>query len=437
MPNRANTSDDPLIRAAAGDLSCPWAPVSWPAGPETLLWPDPGNPRAALYMFYQVGSADEPAAPTGLAHFLEHMMFNGSARFPDGDFDRVLEAAGGSNNAYTTEEMTVYHEHFPATATATAFALEMDRMRTLLIDAERVDRERGVILSEREASVENDPVACFLEEVQAVACAGTAYAHPVIGWAEDIARIDESSLSRFYNRHYRYARPTIVGVGGIEPEHWNRLCVDQGLDQAPDRVAGASEPVPVGPHSAGERRIERSAAVQSSYLALSFPTPAVTAPSALAHELLWTVLVEGVASRLHALLVERKAEAIALEAYRIGHRVPGCRILLVALAPGRRPQTVERTIRQALAQLADAGPTDEERIRAINQRLASYYHQLESVTGRAELLGRAWTLHRDLSRIQTYPGRLEAVGADEIRDAARDAFGQGGWTVGCLHPDGT
>ncbi len=436
MPIRANPSLDPLVGTDPGGYSCPLVPVSWPAGPETLLWPDPGNPRAALYLFYPVGSADEPPAPTGLAHFLEHMMFNGSARFPDGDFDRVLEAAGGSNNAYTTEEMTVYHEQFPATAVDTAFALEMDRMRALIIDAERVDRERGVILSEREASVENDPVACFLEEVQAVACAGTAYGHPVIGWAEDIARIDEVSLSRFYDRHYRYARPTIVGVGGIDPKQWNRLCVDHGLDQNPDGVMWSGEPLPVGPHPAGERRIESSAAVQSSYLALSFPAPPVTAPSALAEELLWTILVGGVASRLHSLLVERKAEAIALEAYRIGHRVPGQRILLVALAPNRRPKMVEHTIRQALLQLADVGPTEEERTRAVNQRLASYYHQLEPVTGRAELLGRTWILHRDPSRIGTYPGRLEAVSADEIRDAARDAFGQGGWTVGYLHPDG-
>ncbi len=437
MPNRVNTSDDRLIPAAAGSGSCPLEPVSWPAGPETLLWPDPGNPRAALYVFYPVGSADEPPAPTGLAHFLEHMMFNGSARFPDGDFDRVLEAAGGNNNAYTTEELTVYHEQFPTSAIATAFALERDRMCALLIDAERVDRERGVILSEREASVENDPVARFLEEMQAVACAGTAYAHPVIGWAEDIARIGEASLSRFYDRHYRYARPTIIGVGGIDPEQWNRLCVEQGLEQTPDSVPGSSEPVPVAPRQVGERRIESSAAVQSSYLALSFPAPAVTAPSALADELLWTVLVGGVASRLQSLLVERKAEAIALEAYRIGHRVPGRRILLVMLAPGRRTQTIERTIREALVQLADAGPTEEERVRAVNQRLVSYYHQLESVTGRAELLGRAWIQHRDLSRIQTYPRRLEAVRAEEIRDAAREAFGQGGWTVGCLHPDGS
>jgi zinc protease len=365
------------------------------------------------------------------------MMFNGSARFPDGDFDRILEAAGGSNNAYTTEEFTVYHEQFPAAAIATAFELEIDRMRALLIDAGRVDRERGVILSEREAGVDNDPVAQFLEEIQAVACAGTSYAHPVIGWSEDIERIDPELLGRFYDRHYRCSRPTVIGVGGIDPGHWNRLCVDMGLDQpAPGCPPLPSMPGSAGQHPAGERRIESAAAVGSPYLALVFPVPAATAASALADELLWTILVGGVASRLQSLLVERRAAAIALETYRIGRLVPGRQVLLVTLAPNKRPQTVERLLRETLEQLTEAGPTEAERIRAVNQRLATYYRHLESVSGRAELLGRAWTLHRDLSRIGTYPGLLEAVSSTEIRDAARAAFGHGGWTVGTLYPEG-
>ncbi|EQD77195.1 zinc protease [mine drainage metagenome] len=418
---RSRNGASPLIRTVSS------------GGLETVLWPEPGNPRAALYVVYPVGSRLELPEPTGLAHFLEHMMFNGSTHFPDGAFDRILEDLGGSNNAYTTEEITVYQDLVPAGAIGRVLELEADRRRNLLIDPERVDRERGVILSERQASVDNDPVARFLEEVQAVAFAGTSYATPVIGWRDDIERIDSARLQKFYTRHYQTGTPVIVGVGGIDPDDWHRM-IDAYW--SPDSTPPPSQPSECrGPGAPfGERRIEVEGPLTAPYLVMGFPAPEASAPSAPAHEILWTLLVGGVASRLYAMLVEGKSLALDLETFRVGTRVPGRQFLGVTVSPRRRIGRVEQAIREELARIVEQGPTAAERERALNQRLASHAHHLESVAGRAELLARALVIQRDPDALAAYPTRLGNVSLEDIRHAAETAFGAGGWTVGALNP---
>lgn len=405
-------------------------------GSEAVLWPDPGNPRAAVYVIYPVGSRLELPEPTGLAHFLEHMMFNGTTRFPDDAFDRILEDLGGSNNAYTSEEITVYQNLVPADAVGRVLELEADRREHLVIEPARVDRERGVILSEREASIDNDPVARFLEEVQAVACAGSSYASPVIGWRDDIARIDAGWLGRFYQRHYEMGTPSIVGVGGIDPDDWAHL-----LETYWQRPTGVNRPPPVVPRGPGqplgERRIEAQGPVSAPYLVLGFPAPAGADPAAWAHELLWTLLVGGVASRLHARLVEDRNLALDLDLFRVGATVPGCQFLGITVSPRRRTRTVEALVREELDRLVGEGPSEAERERALNQRLAAHERHLESVAGRAELVGRSLFIHRDPGALAEYPARLHAVSCEEIRRAAEAAFAGGGWTVGTLHPDAT
>ena len=421
-PQRARAGASPIIRR---ELK---------GGLVTVLWPDPGNPRAALYVVYPVGSRLELPGPTGLAHFLEHMMFNGSVRFPDDAFDRILEDLGGSNNAYTTEEITVYQDLVPASAVGRVLELEADRRQDLLIDEVRVERERGVILSERHASVDNDPIARFLEVVQSVAFAGTSYASPVIGWHDDIERINANGLRGFYNRHYATGPVVIIGVGGIDPDAWERM-IEAGW--CPGPAPESPEPVECrGPGaSPEERRVEAKGPLSAPFLVMGFPAPGESGHEAGAHELLWTILAGGLSSRLYATLVESRSLALDLETFRVGHRVPGRQFLGVTVSPRRRIGAVERVIREALLEIALHGPTEPERERAINQRLARYAHRLESVSGRAGLLVHAEVIQRDPDALEAYPEKLSQVSLEDIRQVAEQSFGTGGWTVGVLTPE--
>ncbi len=425
----------PGLEPAPGTVPSPLIYRRFDDGLETILWPDRGNPRAALYVVYTVGSRLELPRPTGLAHFLEHMMFNGSTGFPDDAFDRILEDLGGSNNAYTSEEVTVYQDLVPAGAIGRVLELEADRRQNLLIDPMRVERERGVILSERHASIDNDPVARFLEDVQSVACAGTSYASPVIGWRDDILRIDARLLREFYAEHYQSGRVALVGVGGIDPDDWHRL-IEAHWRPAPGRVAPEALACR-GPHASfGERRIAGRGELVAPYLVMGFPAPQASDPGALPHELLWTLLVGGVASRLYATLIEGKSLALDLGTFRVGRIVPGRMFLGVTVSPRRRVATVEHVIRVELERIAEEGPTEAERGRVQNQCLAAHAYRLESVAHRAELLGRALVIQRDPGALAEYPLRLGAVTCEDIRMAARAAFGSGSWTVGTLHPEG-
>ena len=147
-----------------------------------IVWPDHDIPNVALYNFVRAGSRNEVPGITGLAHFFEHMMFNGTSRRAPGEFDRVMEAEGGSNNAFTSEDVTVYQDWFPKTALTTIFELEAYRLTNLGFVPEFVESERGVVYSERRLRVEDDTQGRLMEQVQASAFLAHPYGNPTIGW---------------------------------------------------------------------------------------------------------------------------------------------------------------------------------------------------------------------------------------------------------------
>ena len=155
-------------------------------GLKIIVWPDHDIPNANFYTFYKVGSRNEYPGITGLAHYFEHMMFNGTTRRAPGAFDREMEAAGGSNNASTSNDLTIYTDWFPSSALETIFDLEGDRMANLAFDPKVVESERGVVYSERRSSVDNDNFGTLLEQMQATAFTAHPYQFPTIGWPSDI-----------------------------------------------------------------------------------------------------------------------------------------------------------------------------------------------------------------------------------------------------------
>ncbi len=167
-------------------------------GLKIIVWPDHDIPNANYYTFYKVGSRNEYPGITGLAHYFEHMMFNGTSKRAPGAFDREMEAAGGSNNASTSNDLTIYTDWFPSSALEAIFDLEGDRMANLAFDPKVIESERGVVYSERRSSVDNDNFGTLMEQMQATAWTAHPYQFPTIGWPSDIENWKVDDLKQFF-----------------------------------------------------------------------------------------------------------------------------------------------------------------------------------------------------------------------------------------------
>jgi zinc protease len=168
-------------------------------GMQIIIWPDRDIPNVALYNWVRVGSRNEMPGITGLAHFFEHMMFNGTSTRAQGEFDRTLEANGARNNAFTSSDVTVYQDWFPRAALETVFDLEADRLRNLAFEPKVIESERGVVYSERRLRVDDSHFGRLQEQVQATAFLAHPYGIPTIGWPSDIEAWRIEDLKTFFS----------------------------------------------------------------------------------------------------------------------------------------------------------------------------------------------------------------------------------------------
>jgi len=170
-------------------------------GLRIIVWPDHDIPNVVMYNFVRAGGRNEYPGITGLSHFFEHMMFNGTDRRAQGEFDETMEAAGGANNAYTSKDLTVYQDWFPRSALETIFDLEGDRLENLAIDPDVVESERGVVYSERRLRYDNDNFGRLYLEMNATAFSAHPYQFPVIGWASDVENWTQQDLGDYFRTY--------------------------------------------------------------------------------------------------------------------------------------------------------------------------------------------------------------------------------------------
>src|SRR6202790_5051979 len=281
-----------------------------PNGLQIIVWPDHNIPNVALYHWVHVGSRNEGSGTTGLAHFFEHMMFNGTSKHPQGDFDRLMEAQGGSNNAYTSQDVTVYQDWFPRSALELVFELESDRIANLAFDPEVVENERKVVYSERRLRIEDSNAALLEEQVQATAFLAHPYRIPTIGWPSDIQSWTMADLQNFFRRYYAPNNCTLILVGAVDPAQVFALAEKYF---AP--IAQRDPPPPVRtrePEQLGERRLVLERPGQNPLLHYAYHAIPAADPLEPALNILQTILVGGHASRLNRALVEEKKLAVAI-----------------------------------------------------------------------------------------------------------------------------
>ena len=403
-------------------------------GLKIVVWPDHDIPNATYYTFYKVGSRNEYPGITGLAHYFEHMMFNGTSRRAPGEFDRIMEAAGGSNNASTSNDLTVYTDWFPTSALETIFDLEGDRMANLAFDPKVVESERGVVYSERRSSVDNDNFGTLMEQMQATAFTAHPYQFPTIGWPSDIEGWKIDDLKTFFKTYYAPNNAVLVITGDVEPAQVFALA-DKYL--APLRQQPAPKPVTtVEPEQQGERRIvvERADA-QSPIVAYAFHTGiGAGGKDHPTLEMLATILSQGQSSRLTQRLVEREQAAVQAGAFAEAGFDPGLLWIYAMLPPGGDMAKAETLLDDELAKIARDGVTAAELDKARNLKLSAFWRGMATINGKARALGTAEVFEGDYRKAFDEPTAFEAVTAADVQGLARKILRVQNRTTGLLKP---
>ena len=402
-------------------------------GLKLIVWSDHSIPSVALHNWVRVGSRNEQPGLTGLAHFFEHMMFNGTRRHGAGEFDRLMEAQGGSNNAFTCDDVTVYQDWFPRGALELVFELEADRIHGLSLDPAMIESERGVVYSERLLRVDDNNQGYLSERVQAQAFSAHPYRFPTIGLPDDIRGWKAQDLRQFYRTYYAPNNQTMVLVGDVKHEEAFALARRYlaGLARQPDPPAVVVRE----PEQLGERRVMVRRPAQMALLQYAYKAPTASDALGPALNLLLTALVDGNASRLHRVLVEQRGVAQDVGADWHQGFDPSLCWFWFTLAEGVDPHAARDIIDAELSGIATAGLSDADLERARNLNAAGFWKQLSTIDGKAHLLGEYEALRGGWHNLFQAPERHAAVTRQEICTAARLLLNPGRRTVGMLLPE--
>jgi zinc protease len=343
-----------------------------------------------------------------------------------------MEAQGGANNAFTSDDVTVYQDWFPASALELVLDLESDRVAHLAFTPGVIESERGVVASERRLRVEDNSHGLLAEQVQATAFVSHPYRFPTIGWPADIQSWRLEDLQAFYRTYYAPNNLTLALAGDVD------------VDRAIALVRRFFEPIPaqapappvraVEPEQLCERRVLIRRQAQTPVLQCAYKAPRAADPRAPAVNLLLSALVEGDASRLHRALVEDRQLAIEVSGHWQEGFDPGLLWLSLMLPEGADPEEARQALDAELAAVAADGVTEAELERARNLATVGLWKKLAAIDGKAQLLGEYEVFHGDWSLLFDAPVRIAAVSVEELRAVAGEILDKRRRTLGVLVP---
>jgi len=399
-------------------------------GMKILVLEDNSIPNANMYLFYKVGSRNEHPGITGLSHFFEHMMFNGAKKFGPKMFDRTMEFNGGSNNAYTTNDVTVYTNWFPASGTEVIFDLEADRIASLSIDPAMVASERGVVLSERSTGLENSPWRLLIQSMEATAFQEGPYHWPVIGYEEDIKNWTKEDLELYFKTYYAPNNCVVVISGNVKTANIKKLA-EQYFAPIPAQPAAKAVHLVEAPQT-GERRITVQKVVANPYLSIGYHVPAARDSDFYALDILSAVLTSGQSSRLYASLVDEQQLATQVFA-SFGPSFNDGLFSINAIAnKGIKAEALEQAIYQQLDSIKINGITDRELQKIKNQKLVQFYQQVETINGKSNNIGTYEVYFGDYKKMFDAPSLYNHVTATDVQRVAKKYFSKSNRTVGIL-----
>ena len=402
-------------------------------GMKVLVQSDHSIPHVALYIFYRIGSRNEHPGTTGLSHFFEHMMFNGAKKYGPGELDKVMEANGGSNNAYTSQNVTVYQDWFPRSALPKIFDMEADRIQNLSFDPQKIESERGVVASERRLSVDNENGGILDEQLWATAFIAHPYQWPVIGWMSDIEHWTIDDLKHHFEMGYSPSNATMVVVGDVTSEEIFQLC-----EKTIEPIPSHSPPPPVTtvePPQLGERRLVVHKHAELPLLMIGYHVPQTNHADFYANNILRTILFQGESSRMYQRLVDKDQIALDVSSAVQPAFDPTLAIVVAQPKLGVDPEKCEKAIYEELERVKAVPITDQELEKAKNIRLMEFYHQMRTINGRANTIGTYEVFSGGYQKLYDAAKNYAAVSREDVQRVAKAYFGANNRTIATLLPD--
>lgn len=390
-------------------------------------------PNANMYLFWKVGSRNEYPGITGISHFFEHMMFNGAKKYGPKEFDRVMEANGGANNAYTSQNITAYTNWFPKNSMEVMFDLEADRIANLNFDPKMIESERGVILSERSTGLENSPFRELSEQVQGTAFFAHPYKWPIIGYESDIKNWTKEDLENYFRTYYAPNNGVVVISGDVKYEEVKLLA-----EKYFEPIKPGPEPRKihtVEPPQKGEKRVFVKREVPTPYIMISYHVPESKHEDYYALDLLSSILSEGRSSRLYNSIVEEKQLALQVGSYFYEAFNPTLFNFYGVGNINVKPSVLEKAILDEIDKIINEGITENELQKVKNIKLMEFYKTLETINGLSNTIGTYELFFDDYKKMFNAPDDYKRVTAEDIRIVAGKYFTKQNRTVGVLNTE--
>jgi predicted Zn-dependent peptidase len=399
-------------------------------GMKIMVLEDHSIPNANMYLFWKVGSRNEYPGITGLSHFFEHMMFNGSKKYGPKMFDRTMEAAGGSNNAYTTENITVYTDWFPSEAMEVIFDLESDRIENLVLDPKMVESERGVVLSERSTGLENSNFRNISDAVKGSAFMAHPYRWSVIGYESDIKNWTIDDLQTYFDTYYAPNNAVVVISGDVSLEKVKKMA-----KQYLEPIKAQPEPRKVHtvePEQRGEKRVMVHKNVSTPNVLIAYHVPETKHEDYYALDLLSAVLSSGKSSKLYSKLVNGSQLATNIFTYMPESFDPNLFYVFGIANQEVSADSLEKGIFEVLDDVIVNGVTEEELQKVKNQKLIKFYKTLETINGKSNTIGTYELYFGDYKKMYAAPSFYEKVSVADLQRVAKKYLIKRNRTVGVL-----
>jgi zinc protease len=412
----------PFFAAAEASSGRPASEFKLANGLILVVVPDNRAPVVTHMVFIRVGSADEPPSVSGLAHFLEHLMFKSTEKLANGEFSAIISRLGGQQNAYTTQDYTAYFQRVSKNHLKTMMELEADRMANLTLEPREVETERQVIIEERRLRIENVPSSILGEQMSAALYQNHPYRIPIIGWMHEMAKLSREDALAFYKRYYAPNNAIVVVTGDVDPVEVKALA-EATYGTLPANPQIGPRVRPQEPEHRSPRRVELkdpragNASVRRYYLAPALTTAAPREAEAL--YLLLKIAGTGGTSRLYQSLVVEEKLASSAGGWYSGLGLDSGMIGLYAVAAKEASlDRVEQAIDRVVRDLREKGVTAAELDRAKKQLLAEFVYESDSQEALARRYGAGLALGLTVAQIDSWPAAIAEVTLADVQQAA-------------------
>jgi zinc protease len=419
-----------ILAGSSGHTTTGWGPevtsFTLGNGLDVVVIPDRRTPVVTHMVWYRVGAADETPGKSGLAHFLEHLLFKGTKKNPQGLFSQTVATIGGSENAFTSSDYTGYFQRTTRDRLKLMMEFESDRMTGLVLTDDVVKPELQVVLEERNSRVENNVNARLAEQMEAALYLNHPYGRPVIGWRQEIEGLTREDALEFYKRFYTPNNAILIVAGDVTPDEVKKLA-EETYGRVP-RVAEVKPRVrPQEPKQEAPRTVTLSdprvtqPSLSRYYLAASYTSGRPGEAEAI--DVLTHILGRGANSRLYQKLVVDSGTAVSAGATYYGTALDATRLGLYATPkPGTSLTQVEEAIDAVIAEIIEKGVTQEELERSRNRLIADAVYAQDSQSSLARWYGASLTTGLTIEQIRSWPTRLNAVTVDDVKKAAREVL---------------